>query len=349
MQMNQSVIEVLAEKACASIRFRTRKEILQENPDIKTYLDEILYDKRVKYVFTWQQPDGYLGKSFHGGWIPDAKLKLFNTGAETALRFFSEMGIPKTHLVVKKGLNALLKDNWNPDPWKWFKAYDPEIGLFGDDYVRAVVFSYFDIEDHDFIKVEIERALGVMGQVAEISSFKDITGTYQNKLYFNKGIVLPDLYHLRLLAFTKGWRNSKNTSALAKALEHLIELSPIPHIYVKCENQLVAPAIIQSQDFKKGPRSLGTREWFAWLRVMELFARLDVVKKIPPLTKQAIELKEMLMEGDGFFPLKPGDSQYFQKWNAYSGLALEESWKSMRWKNDLTFRALLILKHAGML
>ena len=120
-----------------------------------------------------------------------------------------------------------------------------------------MVFSYFDIEDYDFIKVEIERALGVMGKVTEISSFKDITGTYQNKLYFNKGIVLPDIYHLRLLAFTKGWRSSKNTSAVAKALEHLIELSPIPHIYVKCENQLVAPALIHATFLRRGHVVLG--------------------------------------------------------------------------------------------
>jgi hypothetical protein len=347
--MNQEGIKALTEKACASIRFRTRKEILQENPDNKKYLAEILGDKRVKYVLTWQQPDGYLGKSFHAGWIPDAKLKYFNTGAETALRFFSEMGMPKSHPVVKKGLSALLKDNWNPDPWKWFKVYKPDIGLFGDDYCRAFIFSLFEIEEHDFIKTEIQRALETVKRVAEIPSFEGITGTYQNKLYFNRGIALPDMYHMRLLAFTKGWRNSKNSGALEKALEHLAALSPIPHIYVKCENQLVAPAIIHSQDLKKGPRSLGPKEWFSWMRTMELFARMGVVRKIPTFMQQANELKEMLLEGDGLFPLKPDDSQYFQKWNAYSGLALEESWTNNRWKYDLTFRALLILKYADML
>jgi hypothetical protein len=59
--MNNEVIKVLTEKACASIIYRTRKEILEEGPDIEEYIDEILDDKRVKYVFTWQKPDGFLG------------------------------------------------------------------------------------------------------------------------------------------------------------------------------------------------------------------------------------------------------------------------------------------------
>ena len=81
---------------------------------------------------------------------------------------------------------------------------------------------------------------------------------------------------------------------------------------------------------------------------MELFARMGMVKKIPVLLQQVNELKEILGEGDGFFPFKPyGHS--FDKWSVYIGLALEDSWKSDRWKYDLTFRVLLILKYAGML
>jgi hypothetical protein len=89
-------------------------------------------------------------------------------------------------------------------------------------------------------------------------------------------------------------------------------------------------------------------EWFAWLRTMEYFARMGVVKEIPAFLKQVNELKGILREGDGFFPFRPSTST-FEKWNAYAGLALEDSWKNGRWKSDLTFRALLILKFAGLL
>jgi hypothetical protein len=346
--VDKDVVKTLAEKACAAIRYRTRKEILEEDPDFDDYLAEILNDKRVKYVFTWQRPDGFLGQSFHGGWIPDAKLKFYNTGAEAALRFLSEMGVPKSYPVVEKCLNVLLKDNWCPDPWKWAEVYRPEIGLYGYYNIRAVVFAYFGIEEHDFIKTEIRRGLEAFNRVPEIPSIESITGIYRGKHYFNKGVALPDLYYLKLLAFTKSWRNSKNTADLIKDIEHLIELSPLPHIYGKIGGQLIAPGAITPRDFKKPPRDLRPMEWFWWLHTMELFARMGVIQQIPVFLDQVKELKEMLIESGGFFPFRPATS-VFEKWNAYAGLALEESWAKERWKFDLTFRSLLILKYTGML
>jgi hypothetical protein len=81
---------------------------------------------------------------------------------------------------------------------------------------------------------------------------------------------------------------------------------------------------------------------------MELFARMGIVKQIPALMQQVNDLKEILQEGDSFFSVKPY-SPSFEKWSVYGGLALEDSWKNDRWKYDLTFRVLLILKYADML
>jgi hypothetical protein len=81
---------------------------------------------------------------------------------------------------------------------------------------------------------------------------------------------------------------------------------------------------------------------------MEYFARMGVVKEVPAFIRQVNELKDMLKESDGFFPCRPSTST-FTKWNPYAGLALEDSWKNGRWKYDLTFRALLIFKYAGLL
>jgi hypothetical protein len=344
--MNHDMVHKLAGEACASIRYRTRKEILEENPDRSEYLAEILDDPRVGYVFSWQHPDGYLGRRFHGGWIPYAKTRQ-NTGAESALRFLSEMGIPSDHPVVAKGLQALLNDHWYPDPWKWPTVYKPEIGLFGMDYVRSVVFAYFGIEGYDFIQTEIRRALEVMQRAVDIHSISDITGSYQNKLYFNQGIVLPDLYHLRLLAFTQSWRNDVTTGMVARSIEHLINLSPLPVTYIKCGSQLVAPARIM-QDLKQSPLNLNPADWFWWLQTMELFARMGIIKSIPEPTRQVAELQEFLQLGGGFFPFKPKGTA-FENWSVYAGMALEEKWKNNRWKYDLTFRALLILKYSGLL
>ncbi|UCD08076.1 MAG: hypothetical protein JSU79_06895 [Dehalococcoidales bacterium] len=345
--MNTEVIKTLTEDACASIRFRTRKEILGDNPDISEYLDEILTDNRVQYAFSWQKEDGFLGEFFHAGWIPSVKMKYFGTGTEGALRFLSEMAVPDTFSIVKNCLDALLRDNWNPDRWKWAAVYDPAIGLFGADNMRAVVFSYFGIEDHDFIQTEIQRTLGYVSAVRAIPSIESITGTYNKKLYYS-GTPLPDLYNLKLLAFTQSWRNEENIDIISQAIERLIDFSPLPKVYIKAKSQLVAPAQIQPPNLKQSPHDLGSKDWFWWIHTMELFARMGIVKNVSSLLQQANELKEILEERDCIFPIKPHDG-YFKAWSVYSGLALEDSWKNDRWKYDMTFRSLLILKYAGLI
>lgn len=345
--MNTEVIKTLTEDACASIRFRTRKEILGESPDINKYLDEILADKRVQYAFSWQKENGFLGDFFHAGWIPAVKMKYFGTGAEGALRFLSEMAVPDTFSIVKNCLDALLRDNWNPDRWKWSSVFEPSLGLFGVDNVRAVVFSYFGIEDHDFIQTEIQRTLGYVTAVKDITSIKEITGTYNNKLYYSS-VPLPDLYNLKLLAFTYNWRTDDNIDVVSRSIEKLIDFSPLPKVYIKLKSQLIAPAQIHPPDLKQSPSNLGPRDWFWWMHTMELFSRMGIVQKVSPLLQQAYELKSILERGDGYFPIKPHDG-YFKAWSVYSGLALEDNWRNDRWKYDTTFRSLLILKYAGLL
>jgi len=99
---------------------------------------------------------------------------------------------------------------------------------------------------------------------------------------------------------------------------------------------------------KKSLHEFQPRDWFFWFHNMELFARMGIVDKIPFLVQKADELKEMLAAGKGFFPIKLY-SRPFEQWSVYTGLALEDSWKNERWKYDLTFRSLLILKYAGLL
>lgn len=188
-------------------------------------------------------------------------MKYFGTGAEGALRYLSEMAVPDTYPIVKRCLEALLKDNWNPDPWKWSMLFEPEIGLYGADNVRAVVFSYFGIEDYYFIQEEIQRTLGYVGALNTIPSIEEITGTYNKKLYY-AGTPLPDLYNLKLLAFTQSWRTDENIDKVSQAIERLIDLSPLPTIYIKMKSQLIAPARITPSDLKQSPLNLQPKEWF---------------------------------------------------------------------------------------
>ena len=209
-----------------------------------------------------------------------------------ALRFLFEMGVPKNYSVVKRGLEALAKDDWiSNDQFlkksnSWINTYKPEIGMFGIDHLRAVFFAYFSIEDHEFIRIEIKRALGYINKVLEISSIDDITGIYKKKLYYK--IPLPDFHNFELLAYTKSWRNKKSIISIAKALEHLIQLSPPPLIYIKSGSTLYAPyTAVPTELFKTSLYDFKPESW-VWFRFMETISRLGVVEKIPVLKKTGL-------------------------------------------------------------
>ena len=343
--MLHGVIKELQNNACPSIRYRLNKEILNREESFETYLNQIHDDKRVQYVLSLQGPDGYLGGVFHGGWIPAEKRKYSSAGAESALRFLAEMGFPKEDHVIQNALKPLLNVDWDRGKGNW-TIFCPELGLFGDDLVRATVFSYFGIEDYDFIQCELERTFVCLKKVLDVKSINDIIEPYRGKNIYKPGAALPWSYHLRLLGFTQSWKTSENINILAQAVNHLIHLSPFPEIHIKYKSQIIAGANIFPKDLKRSLMEFGDKDWFPWFHTFELFARMGIVKRIPALIRQLSELQEILTQGDGFFRIKP-DDYCFNKWSVYIGLALEEDWKNDRWMYDLAFRSLLILKYSG--
>jgi hypothetical protein len=133
---------------------------------------------------------------------------------------------------------------------------------------------------------------------------------------------------------------------IAKSIRHIVRLAPIPDVYVKYKSQLIAPASFCMHDFTRDIHSLTDVEWMQWFHRTELLARLGVVDQVPALRQQVRALETLLQQGQGLFTKKLNHA-YFQKWGAYTGLALETDWRaSQRRINDLTFRSLLIVHYA---
>jgi hypothetical protein len=127
-----------------------------------------------------------------------------------------------------------------------------------------------------------------------------------------------------------------------------VRLSPIPNIYVKYKAQVIAPASFCMHHFAPDMNCLSDGDWMQWFHRMEVLSRLGVVHKIPELVQQVHILKDKILKNHGLFTLQLNHS-YFQKWGAYTGLALEKDWRSaQRRVNDLTFRSLLILNYSGI-
>lgn len=340
--MPETIPSIILDKASPSIQYRLRKEILHESldtPAMRSLQEEILQDGTVKTIFSWRQPNGWLGNSFHS-----------ETGAETAIRLLAEKGVERAHPVLSEALRAL-----EENPTLCYGG----IGLPGrvlDDsrlggayLIRTVVAAYAGLEERLFIQQEINNTLEVIRKAVQVQAVEDLYEIYRAKKVFRKEIYWPSIYHLRLLAFTQSWRTPENKALVAAMVSKLAAFSPIPPILFRYRSQLVAPASFAMDNFLPDLNTLGDNQWMLWFHRMEILARLGVIAEVPGLLSQAEVLKGVLAAGNGLFT-KPLSHYYFQKWSAYCGLMLEQDWKSsQRRVFDLTFRSLLILHYAGLL
>jgi hypothetical protein len=329
------VAELLA-KACPSIQYRLRLEVLGQPPSDDEMIrlqESILRDEQVRAVMSWQQPDGWLASDFHGSY-----------GLEAGVRLLCEKGVDPGHPVIAGALDALeaASDRLDRGIGKVGAILD-EMKLGGSLMIRAAVFAYAGAEDRPGVGQQIDCALEGLRAVLGVGAIEDIVEMVKGKPVFRPGVVWPSIYHVRLLAFTHGWRTPDNQAMLARSIRRLVELSPLPAISARRNSQIIAPASFCMQDFNPRREALDPAGWMMWFHRMELLARLGVVSAIPELQAQVDELRGLLDTGGGWFTARLTHA-YFKTWGAYTGLMLEPDWKSAeRRVYDLTFRSLLIL------
>jgi len=332
-------VDRLRASACPAIQYRIWKEILHHPPNLPEMIELhglILQDEAVKKVIDSQESDGWLAWSFHG----------YNS-MESGIRLLCEKGLEANQPVLARALLALEKhtDRLVRGLSKTGKIFD-ERGLGGGELIRAHLFAHAGKEDSSLVQKQIEEALQVFSFAPQLKSLESLYEVYKGKFVFREGACWPSLYHLRLLAMSQNWRTPENKKMIVKSIRHIVRLSPIPDIYVKHKSQLIAPGSFCMHDFTPDMKKLTDAGWMQWFHRMELLARLGVVNQIPELKHQLQTLAEILLENQGLFKNKLNHA-YFQKWGAYTGLALEKDWRlPQRRINDLTFRSLLILHYA---
>lgn len=300
--------------------------------------DQILRDGSVVKVTGSQDPDGWLAPNFHG-----------YESLESGVRLLCEKGVEAEHPVLARALTALANgtDRLKRGLGRPGTILD-ELGFGGGETIRAYLFALAGKEEQDFVKDQIQQALDVFKFAAQVESLREIHEQYKSQLVFRTNIRWPSIYHLRLLAWTKNWRTSENNEMLAEGVRNLVRLSPIPEIHVRYKAQMIAPASFCMHHFAPHMNCLSDAEWMQWFHRMEVLSRLGVVHKIPELELQVHDLENRLLKNNGLFTIKL-NHPYFQKWGAYTGLALEKDWRSAQRRiNDLTFRSYLILNYSGI-
>lgn len=335
IQTDQTALSISG-RACPSISYRIKKEIFHEaasNPDMQVLQSEILNEDEILRIFSLKKEDGWLGGLFHGIDEP-----------ECCIRYLVEKGVEPGHPVIQKALKAIINKGDKFDEGCMQRVGKPldAFHLGGSKLIRACIFAYTGSEDHDFVAEYIEEALEVFKFVCNIEKITDIYDVYKDKPVFKNGVMWPSIYHLRLLAYTKGWRNEKNREMLTNALAKLAELSPIPGIKLLYKHQVIGPASVYMNNFNDAMKLLDAREWMLWFHRTELISRLGIAPEIPSIKAQIDYVNHFLNESNGLFTKKLRHP-YFTKWTQYMGLALEDNWRTAdKAVNDLTFRCLLI-------
>lgn len=322
----------LIQKACSSIQYRLLRRMGRPARvvEMRMLQDAILCEPRVQEVLSWQGDDGWLAEDFHGA-----------RSMETGIRVLCEMGVERGNPALARALEALeaAGDRLYIGIGKPGAILD-ELGLGGSKTIRATVFAYAGIEDRAETQEQIGLALGCFRAALDARHIDQIAEPYKGGLVFRPGAVWPSIYHLRLLAFTHGWRTPENTAMLARAARKLIGWAPIPDIKARRGSQLIAPASFALHDFGL-PGPLDPAGWMFWFHRMELMARLGIIRLVPELAAQVRQMETMLDPG-GRFTLRV-NHPYFKDWGAYTGLMLERDWKAPERRiTDLTFRSVII-------
>jgi|YelNatPaOPRAMG01_1025707.scaffolds.fasta_scaffold13731_4 hypothetical protein len=341
MDINQ-IIKDLLSSSSPSIRYRLRKEVLgldSSCEEMQELQKEILKEPSVARTLELFRPEGFSGSHYHSNGLNPGEEAL-----EVCLRFLLEKGVEPDHPGVEKALCDLEEG----PPF-----YDREIhriggfldksGLGGSSLIRTYLLARGGKEESPIVQEEIGNALEVFRWVRGVHSIKEVAEEYRDRLVFRPRALWPGIYHFRLLAYSSSWRKEENCALVAEAVENLVQLSPLPFIYLKVGSQFVAPATVFALDFLCDLSKLDEPGWAHWFERSELLSRIGVFDIIPQLKEQKEELLKIISTGYEVFQ-NFRSHRSWTVWSAYSGLALEPDWRSKEARTrDALLRSLLVL------
>jgi hypothetical protein len=336
-----NIINFLLNHAGATIVYRVKNEVLKSSDSSDIDLQKaILKERDIASIISAARPDGWLGLYFHTRFKGAMPFQVF----EVALRYLAEKGVDLSHDAFSGAARAYLTRNVD-DP-----VYENS-GRLGYDYtcmglwlIRGSGIARIGYEDRIDISKEIDTSLASFFNVLNYNSISDIViKNRKGQYYFKEKLLWPCIYHLKILAYTYSWRTKDNIKLLASCVDKLLSFDVFePRIYTKINNYYASPCdaftynLIESFDNETvGP----------WLDKMELFSRCGISKYSKKFKAEVGKLKATINESD--ISEISIDERYFKNWSAYSGLKLEESWRSnIKKLCDINFRILLILYYS---
>ena len=142
---------------------------------------------------------------------------------EVGLRYLAEKGFPPENEYIYSAVNSfLLKKNYDYEVYRIKAPIPPDT-----DYSRTAFALFlmrssiiiracyeFKLRENDIIDLrhDINFSFKTFTNVLNFSGTDEVIETRRKKLCFKSGVLWPCLYDLRMLAFSRGWRNRNNIS-----------------------------------------------------------------------------------------------------------------------------------------
>ena len=248
---------------------------------------------------------------------------------ESINKIFAEHFLSKENQYFKKCQNQIIDLKKSPQLYYGIGTVGyilDEHNLGGSNIIRAACLAKSNAVAENHIFQEIQESVDNFTQIGNVNTLDQLF-EIQNDIYFIKKQVIPSYYHLQLLAFTNSWRNEREIKKVNKGIQKLFSLK-LPSHHLKHKSQIIAPARINLHNTINWDKEFNV---FWWFDITKLLILAGYNEK-----EFILEIKNKLK----YFNIeKISKSYYFQKWGAYSGLALEPNWKSkIRKTFDLYYR-----------
>ena len=192
------------------------------------------------------------------------------------------------------------------------------------------------------LEFDIDFSIQSFRAVLSVSTPDEIIETRKGKLCFKKGVLWPCIYHLRMLAFSQGWRSKENMDVLGRSIAALYEFPAKGFVYTYYDGQLKGPCMAFVHNTPINETLIDGTVGGMYFDRLELLARCGALTRVDVL-KREYELLMNYIDENGFFTGKV-IHKYALEWSPFFGFALEEDWRTrVRQQCDILFRVLMIM------
>ncbi len=254
-------VDFLLENAGPVIKYRLRKEILQDLAanEEEELLSQVYEMPLFKLLKTYIRPDGYIGNGMHSHdhWREKTIHETPLQDGESAARLLSYYKIPKSHPVVKNLVAAMRNEKIL---YKEFSHIPPEAvrfqnrfeGINNGNCLMALIYTmqamlgygddYQDLKDFQQISLKGFKHILEISSLSEITKFNKESKLKYNYPYIEASEYFPNVYTLSMLAYTNNWRSKENLKIISDAFNHINAImEPGTNIHVRIKGRHIAP------------------------------------------------------------------------------------------------------------